>query len=54
VFINIMPRKISVHKKDEVSGQFRILHNEELGGLCRLCSVLRMQWIYVQLRLGKQ
>lgn len=35
-------RKIFEPKKDEVGGHFKILHNEDLGDLYRLPSIVRL------------
>jgi hypothetical protein len=40
VFQNMMPRRISGPKRDEVTGEWRKLHNEELNDLYCLMIVL--------------
>jgi hypothetical protein len=42
VFESRVIRKIFGSKKDEVSWQFRILHNKELHDLCRPFSIVRV------------
>jgi hypothetical protein len=42
VFENRMLRRIFGPKRDEVTGEWRILHNEELNGLYSLPNILRV------------
>jgi hypothetical protein len=42
VFENRVLRKIFVPKRDEVTGGWRKLHNEELRNLCSFPSIIRM------------
>jgi hypothetical protein len=39
--LKIVLKNISEPNKDEVSGKFRTLYNEELLGLCRVLSTVR-------------
>jgi len=39
---NKVSEKTFGHRKDEVSEQFRILHNEELGDLYKSLSIVRI------------
>jgi hypothetical protein len=44
---NRVLRRIFDHKRDEVTGCWRKLHNEELHNLYSSPSILRMDWIYL-------
>jgi hypothetical protein len=54
VFENRAPRKIFGPKRDEVTGEWRKLHNEELNGLySTLMKSRRMEWAEHVIRIGK-
>jgi hypothetical protein len=42
VFQNRVRRKIFGPKRDEVTGEWRKLHNEELNGLCSIPNIVRV------------
>jgi hypothetical protein len=42
VYVNKVVRRIFVTKKDEVKGEWRNLHNEELHNLYPLPTIIRM------------
>ena len=59
VFENRMLRRIFGPKRDEVTGEWRKLHNEELNDLCSLPNMVRvvksrrMRWAGHVARMGK-
>ena len=59
VFENRVLRKVFGPKRDEVTGEWRKLHNEELNDLCSLPSIVRvvksrrMRWAGHVARMGK-
>ena len=59
VFENRMLRRVYGHKRDEVTGEWRKLHNEELSGLYSLPSIVgvvksrRMRWAGHVLHIGE-
>jgi hypothetical protein len=60
VFENKVPRKIFGPKRDEVTGEWRRLHNEELCDLYSLQNIIReiksrrMRWVRHVARLGER
>ena len=42
MFENMVLRKIFEHKRDEVTGERKKLHNEELKDLCSLPNIIRV------------
>jgi hypothetical protein len=60
VFENKVLRRISGPKRDEVTGGWRKLHNQELRDLCSLPSIIRivksrrMRWAEHVARMGKR
>jgi hypothetical protein len=60
VFENRVPRRILVPKRDEVTGQWRKLHNEELRDLYSSPSIIRtinsrrMRWVGHVARMGEK
>jgi hypothetical protein len=60
VFENMVPRKIFGPKRDEVTGECRKLHNEELSDLYSLPSIIRinkswrMRWAGHVARMGEK
>jgi hypothetical protein len=59
VFENRLLRRIFGHKRDEVTGEWRKLHNEELNGLYSLPNIVRviksgrLRWVGHVARMGK-
>ena len=53
-------RRVFVSKKDEITGEWRKLHNEELSDLCSLPNILRvvksrrMRWAWHVARMGEE
>jgi hypothetical protein len=60
VFENIVPRRIFGPKRDEVTGRWRKLHNEELRDLCSSPSIIkimkfrRIRWAGHITRMGRR
>jgi len=60
VFENIVLRRIFVPRRDEVTGEWRRLHNEELNDLYSSPSILRviksrrMGWVGHVVRMGEE
>jgi len=60
VFENMVLRRISGHRRDEVTGEWRRLHNEELNDLCsspnfvRVIKSRRMRWAGHVARIGEE
>jgi hypothetical protein len=60
VFQNKVLRKIFVPNRDEVTGEWRRLHNEELHDLCLLSNIIRviksrrMRWAGYVVRMGER
>jgi hypothetical protein len=60
VFENRVPRRIFGPKRDEVTGEWRKLHNEELRDLCfspsiiRIIKSRRMRWAGHVARMGEK
>jgi hypothetical protein len=59
VFENRVLRRVFGHKRDEVTGEWRKLHNEELNDLYSLPSIVRvvkprrMRWVGHVARMGE-
>ena len=59
MFENGVLRRIFGRKRDEVTGEWRSLHNKELSGLCSSPSIVRviksrrMRWMEHVARMGK-
>jgi hypothetical protein len=56
VFESMMLRRISGPKRDEVTGEWRQLHNEELNDLAQYCWVIksrRIRWVGHVARMGE-
>ena len=60
VFQNMVLRRIFLPRRDEVMGEWRILHNEELNGLysspniVRVIKSRRMRWAVHVARMGEE
>jgi hypothetical protein len=53
VFEKRVLRRIFGPKRDEVTGGWRKLHNEELHGIIRVIKARRMRWAGHVARMGK-
>jgi len=60
VFENVVLRRIFGPRRDEVTGEWMILHNEELNDLCslpnfaRVIKSRRMRWAGLVARMGDE
>jgi hypothetical protein len=60
VFENWVLGKIFGHKRDEVTGEWKKLHNEELSGvfcspnIIRVMKLRRIRWVMQVARMGKR